>query len=74
MFARKKHRWKVGLQASDGQVGHIEVEAYWNPDHSRTHEAIGEAGAAEAFMKAGKTKEFHPVLIERIPDEEPVAA
>lgn len=62
---RTRHRWNVTLQASDGEMVTHKVANYWNPEADDAAHAIGVAARAEAWLKHGKQREFHPVNVVR---------
>lgn len=66
MQARERFGWRVALQSDDGRTTEREVWAYWSPDKEGTVEAVGATARAEAFMAAGKQREFFPLSVERI--------
>lgn len=69
---RKPHRWKVTLQADNGEVGDVELEAHWDPNHKGdgahdgTEEAVGRAAAVQAWWASRQTRRYSPISVELV--------
>jgi hypothetical protein len=65
---RKKFKWEVKMQASDGETVTYPISSYWSPDKEGCPEAIAAAAKGEAFWIAKKTKTFAPLSVTRLAD------
>lgn len=65
MFERRLYEWRVQVQGQDGSVENRRVANYWDPEHEGTSQAIGEAGAAQAFVDSGRQVKYVSVSVER---------
>lgn len=75
---RKKNKWKVIVQAADGQSGEQIVEAHWDPAHALTEQSVGDAACLPLWYASRGTQypqgmKFMPLSVEQI-TEEAVAA
>lgn len=66
MFERVKFRWRVQLQAEDGEVVIREVHAYWSPKFEGISETVAGAARAIAHVKDSRRREFAPISVELI--------
>ena len=54
---RTRHRWDVAVHARTGDTVTERVEAFWDPEHETTGEAVQIAGMVQAWVRAGKPTE-----------------
>jgi hypothetical protein len=71
MSDRKMHRWNIQLQSATGEMVAEEVQAFWDPEHETTDEAVRHAAMTQAWLRSGKRTDramdsFAPISVESV--------